>query len=79
MQNDDWSRFYSNVATLPIDDSSMFIRSVNLGIRGGFVVGGGYRSPLASTTSSIEDLLADFQANRIHAYSDVVGKYRPTN
>lgn len=79
MGNDDWSRFYSNVATLPIDESSMFIRSVNNNGRGGFFTGGKYRSPLESTTSPIQELLADFEADRIHTYFDVVGKYRPTN
>jgi len=79
MENDDWSRFYSNVATLPIDESSMFIRSVNNNRRGGYLSGGRFRSPLESTTSPIQELLADFEADRIHTYFDVVGKYRPTN
>src|SRR4029077_4766327 len=38
-QGDDWSRFYTNVAMLPMDESSTFIRSFS----GGFAlpVGGG--------------------------------------
>lgn len=30
-QSDDWSRFYQNVGTLPIDSNSRFIRSTNTG------------------------------------------------
>src|SRR5689334_12104661 len=33
-QNDDWSRFYANVATLPLDGNSSFIRSIGGGMRG---------------------------------------------
>ena len=30
-QGDDWRKFYDNVATLPLDDSSTFIRSLSQG------------------------------------------------
>ncbi len=36
-QGDDWQRFYANVATLPLDSTSTFIRSLSNG--GGFRTG----------------------------------------
>ena len=33
-QDDEWSRFYKNVATLPLDSTSTFIRSIGGGPRG---------------------------------------------
>ena len=35
-QDDEWSRFYKNVATLPLDTTSTFIRSIGGGFRGGY-------------------------------------------
>jgi hypothetical protein len=35
-QDDEWSRFYKNVATLPLDSTSTFIRSIGGGFRGGY-------------------------------------------
>jgi hypothetical protein len=73
-QNDDWSKFYTNVGTLPLDSSALFIRSVfnNLAVQyQGF---GGLRS--ASLLSSIPDLLKAFEAGEIRAgnagYYDVI-------
>jgi hypothetical protein len=70
-QNDDWNRFYRNVETLPVDATSMFIRSV---FNGQAVANQaptlGLRS--ASLLSSIPELLKSFSAGRVRNYSDVI-------
>ena len=71
-QNDDWRRFYNNVATLPIDSTSTFIRSNS---------SGGFRamSPngrSAQLLESMADLLVAFQEGRIQSYSDVILRSR---
>jgi len=71
-QNDDWSRFYTNVADLPIDASSTFIRSMVF-TRGSFNGPGRVRSPLTTGMSSIGGLMRAFQAGQIHRYYDVFG------
>ena len=54
-----------SVATLPLDESSMFIRSGQPPDRGR---GGG----LMPMMSSIMDVLAEFKAGRINAQADVL-------
>jgi len=70
-QNDDWSRFYRNVETLPLDSSSTFIRSV---FNGQAIVNQpatyGLRS--VSLLSSIPDLLKSFSSGEVRSYSDVI-------
>src|SRR5947209_19516631 len=69
-QGEGWSKFYPNVSTLPIDPSSMFIRSVsNRGFQYQYS-SPGFRastklSPIAETTKL-------FQAGRINGYADVI-------
>ena len=71
-QNDDWSRFYRNVETLPIDATSMFIRSVFNGQVGNFQANVyGLRS--ASVLGSIPEHLKAFSAGEVRMYSDVIG------
>jgi hypothetical protein len=78
-RGDDWQRFYSNVATMPIDERSTFIRSFfnNVGFRGYQMQpapfppsGPGPRSQ--SLLHPITDLLAAYQAGRIQSYRDVI-------
>ena len=57
--------FYESVATLPLDESSTFIRSGQPPNRGR---GGG----LTPMMSSIMDVLAEFKAGRINAQADVL-------
>jgi len=63
--------FYKNVATLPLDSSSMFIRSGNGGNRGG----GGNRAFGAAGrpnyVASIQETLDAFKSGRIQSYSDI--------
>ena len=66
-QNGGWTNFYENVATLPLDASSMFIRSV-----GGSVPGGPGGMRLPNVLSSMQDTLAAVENGRIQTYNDVV-------
>src|SRR5437667_12002730 len=73
-QNDDWSKFYSNVGALPLDSSAIFIRSVfnNMAVQyQGF---GSLRS--ASLLSSIPTLPKALEAGEIRSgnagYYDVI-------
>ena len=77
-QDDDWSRFYGNAATLPTDPTSMFIRST-AGSRGIFSGRGRRRRPLRMLTSPVEDLVRAFNADQIHSYSDVLGTPNTNN
>jgi hypothetical protein len=81
-QGDDWSKYYKNVATLPIDSTSSFIRSIGAGRGFGNVppsvvaqqarLGG----RLPSVTSSIADLVKAFTEGRLMSYSDVINMSR---
>ena len=64
-QDDEWRRFYENVATLPLDSSSTFIRSV-AGARG-FVFG-----RLGSVISSMPELVKAYKDGRILTYADII-------
>jgi len=79
-QDDDWGNFYRNVATLPLDSTSTFIRSVGGG-RGSFGAASG--TPLAqlggrlpSRTSSMMELVKAFNEGRIRVYGDVINMSR---
>ena len=65
-QNGGWTNFYDNVATLPLDSSSTFIRSGGGGIQGG---GGGMRS--ANVLAGMLETLAAVKDGRIRTYNDV--------
>jgi hypothetical protein len=58
-------QFYENVETLPVDASSMFIRSGNGG-------GGGRGGGLTPMMSSIKDVLQAFKDGRINEQQDVL-------
>jgi hypothetical protein len=74
-QDDEWSRFYKNVATLPLDSTSTFIRSIGGGFRGGYNTAAPqmrYGGRLASVTSGIQDLLKAFNEGKVQWYGDVI-------
>jgi hypothetical protein len=74
-QDNKWRRFYSNVAALPLDSSSQFIRSVNGGnVRGQIRVPFGMR--FSSLLSSMQDAVTAFQDGRIYSYNDVINMSR---
>jgi hypothetical protein len=66
-QNGGWTNFYDNVATLPLDASSTFIRSAGGGVRG--FGGGGMRAP--NVLASMQETIAAVKAGKIHSYIDV--------
>lgn len=68
-QGDEWSRFYGNVATLPLDDASTFIRSVP---NGRFTQSRHPRSRSAQLVSPIADVLAAYANGLVQSYYDVV-------
>ena len=70
-QSDDWSRFYQNVETLPIDATSTFIRSVFNG-QGVVYQPSSYGLRSASLLSSIPELLKAFGAGEVRSYYDVI-------
>jgi len=68
-QGDDWNRFYANVATLPLDSTSTFIRSLSNG--NGFRPG----SPSSRSVqllSSIQETLKAVQDGRVQTYYDMI-------
>ena len=70
-QDNIWREYYTNVATLPLDGSSRFIRSAfNMGGFGG----GAVRS--AQLTCGIQELLTAFNAGKINSYYDVLNLSR---
>lgn len=71
-QDNIWRAYYDNVATMPLDPASMFIRSVFNG-QAGFG-GGGLRS--SQLTSSIVGLLDAYKAGKINSYYDVISLSR---
>lgn len=66
-QNGGWTSFYDNVANLPLDSSSTFIRSAGGGVRG--FGGGGMRAP--NVIASMQDTVAAVKAGKIQSYVDV--------
>ena len=67
-----WPQYYENVATLPVDSMSTFLRSVfSFGYSGG---GSGARS--ITMLQPVLDLLKAFREGRIQSYMDVVNMSR---
>ena len=73
-QNGGWTNFYDNVAALPLDTTSTFIRSAGGGGRGGFAGGGGMRAP--NLLASMQETVEAVKAGRIRSYSDVLALSR---
>ncbi len=71
-QSDDWSRFYANVGTMPLDTNSRFIRSVT---------NRRFNAPpttfmMGQLTSSILEIVRDARNGTVRAYGDVIGRSR---
>jgi hypothetical protein len=72
-QGDDWRRYYSNLATLPLDTSSTLIRSSHYAFgaaarRGRQFAGMNYIMLLCS----MPDLTRAFAAGRVQSYDDII-------
>jgi hypothetical protein len=75
-QGDGWQRYYSNVATLPLNGNSTFIRAY---FDKGFRFPPGIVTPdlhSVELLDPISSLLNAFRAGQIHSYSDVVKRSR---
>ena len=69
--NEDGRKFFANVATLPLDSASTFIRAVfNSGGYRGVGGGGGMRGP--TILASMMDQLKAFNDGHINSYYDVI-------
>jgi len=70
-QTEDWKKFLHNVAGLPLDRNSLFIRAYfnNYGFRFPNQASGARSVTLLDT---MPELLAAFEAGRIHSYFDVI-------
>ena len=68
-QGDDWQRFYGNVAMLPLDSTSTFIRSLSNG--NGFRAGSP-NSRSVQLLSSIQETLKAVQDGRVLTYYDMI-------
>jgi len=72
--SENWKTFYSNVATLPLDSKSVFIRPlINIGT-GTYSASPLFRSGFHWDTMlfSMQDLIAAFQAGTIQSYHDII-------
>ena len=69
-QDDDWSKFFTNVGTLPLETNSTFIRSIFNGLVPPRSAGFGLRS--ASVLSPIQELLSAFGTGQLRTYYDVI-------
>jgi hypothetical protein len=72
-QTDAWSRFFDNVATMPIDEHSLFIRSYfDMRFRSPRNVNFGLRPE--TLLDPIADTLAAFKNGEIQSYDDVIAR-----
>jgi hypothetical protein len=67
-QSESWAKFYTNVATLPTDSSSIFIRSFASSYR---VAAHNPGSRMAQTTSGIDDIVRAFREQRLRTYFEL--------
>lgn len=68
-RQDEWTRFYNNVATLPLDQGSTFIRSVP---NGRFAQSRHPKSRSAQLVSSMQELVKAYSSGLVQSYYDVV-------
>ena len=69
-QDDAWKRYYQNVAALPIDGRSTFIRSISN--RGYQPQGPGFGFRAQTRLCSVSALLQAFNRGQVNAYYDVI-------
>ena len=75
MQGDEAQRFYANVAMLPTDASSTFIRSFSAGGRGGGTIARPLRQQSGRSMqllSGVEALVKAYRAGEVKSWNDVV-------
>ena len=75
-QDEDWRRFFSNVATLPVDSTSVFIRAVFNGM--GMLRYPGPVGPRSETLiAPIDEQVKAFAAGTLASYYDVIQGSKP--
>ena len=73
---DNWKRYYDNIATLPIDSTSTFVRAVFSGAGFRTSMSGQYGPRSMTLLCSIEELLREFREGRLFSYQQVVAMSR---
>lgn len=73
-QDEDWRRFFSNVATLPVDSTSVFIRAVFNGMG---VIRGPVGPRSETLVASIDEQIKAFAAGTLTSYYDVIQTSKP--
>ncbi len=68
-QGDEWSRFYTNVSTMPVDSTATFIRSLS---NRGWVTSQNPKSRSAQLYASMNELITAFRAGRIDSYYAII-------
>ena len=72
---DDWNRFYANVASIPLDSNSHFIRSTSGGFRSyGGPPNGGPVMMMTQLISPVVPLVVAVKLGRIFGYQDVINR-----
>ena len=74
-QTDDWRKFFNNVAELPVDEGSVFLRAYFNNYDLKFPTAAGARS--ITLVDNIPGLLGAFDSGRIRTYLDVVRRSMP--
>jgi hypothetical protein len=73
-----WEQFYRNVAALPLDSSSTFVRSLASGSTGQVIATGrGGIMMLMSSLSSMQEMVRAFEAGALQSYGDVIRLSHP--
>jgi len=74
-QSDDWKRFFYNVANLPMDESSLFIRAVFNNSNWRPRASGSGQPPRSVThLDNMIGLIDEFERGRIRSYGDMTGR-----
>jgi hypothetical protein len=68
-QGDEWSRFYTNVSTMPVDSTATFIRSLS---NRGWVTSQNPNSRSAQLYASMNELITAFRAGRVDSYYAII-------
>ncbi|MDB4913453.1 MAG: hypothetical protein JWM95_1097 [Gemmatimonadetes bacterium] len=77
MSPDAWSNYYKNVATLPLTDNALFIRSYSSRGFGNLPQQSPNGSRSLQLRSSVPDLLKAFAEGKVTSYQDVIEMTRP--
>jgi hypothetical protein len=77
MSPDNWSKYYNNVATLPLTDNALFIRSYSSRGFGTLPPQSPNGSRSLQLLSSVSELLKAFREGKVTSYQDVIAMTLP--